>query len=143
MERTLELVAFLLVGPLVGIELGVAAVTNPLVARLADGPYRQVRSEGSRLLGFVMPFWYIAALLALIATAFVSGERTIVGAVVVMALVMLLSVAVLVPINNRIGRWSTDADVNRELARRWDRLHWLRVVLLIAMFVLLVLGLAP
>jgi hypothetical protein len=50
---------------------------------------------------------------------------------------VLLSVTTLVPINNRIARWQTDADVSRDLARRWDRLHWLRVALLAALWLLL------
>jgi hypothetical protein len=57
-----------------------------------------------------------------------------------MAVAILLSVTVLVPINNRIGDWQSDSDVNRDLAGRWDRLHWVRVGLLVAMFVLLAIG---
>ena len=51
---------------------------------------------------------------------------------------MLLTVTVLVPINNRIAAWTDAAD--RDLARRWDRLHWVRVVILVVLYVLLVLG---
>jgi hypothetical protein len=57
-----------------------------------------------------------------------------------MAAVVLATVTMLVPINNRIAAWSDVAEVDRELARRWDRLHGLRVVLLVAMFVLLAVG---
>jgi hypothetical protein len=49
-----------------------------------------------------------------------------------------MTVTLMVPINNRIGRWTDAAD--RDLARRWDRLHWLRIALLLAMVVLLATG---
>jgi hypothetical protein len=92
------------------------------------------------LLGVVMPFWYIGALVLLIAAAVLSRNVLVVGAVALMAAAVLLSVTTLVPINNRIGRWQTDADVSRDLAGRWDRLHGLRVALLAALWVLLVLA---
>jgi hypothetical protein len=63
-----------------------------------------------------------------------------VGAVALMVAAVLLTVTTLVPINNRIGRWQTDADVSRDLAGRCDRLHWLRVALLAALFLLLVIS---
>ena len=57
-----------------------------------------------------------------------------------MAVVVLLTVTAMVPINNQISSWADTADISRELAQRWDRLHWLRVVLLIVLYVLLTLG---
>jgi hypothetical protein len=92
------------------------------------------------LLGVVMPFWYIGALVLLIAAAVLSRSALVIGAATLMAAAVLLSVTTLVPINNRIGRWQTDADVSRDLAGRWDRLHWLRVALLAALFLLLVIS---
>jgi len=138
--KLIEIAALVLVGPLVGVEFGVAAFTNPIVAKLPDAAYRQVRSGGSRLLGAVMPFWYIGALVVLIAEAVLFRNALVIGAAALMAAAVLLSVTTLVPINNRIARRQTDADVLRELAARWDRLHWLRVALLAALWVLLVLA---
>ena len=93
------------------------------------------------MLGKVMPFWYIATLVALIAAAVLtSGEWAITASAALLALVVLLTVTVLVPINNRIAAWSQTADVDRDLARRWDRLHWVRVTLLVVMLVALVAG---
>ena len=140
MTKLIEIAALVLVGPLVGVEFGVAAFTNPIVAKLPDAAYRQVRSGGSRLLGAVMPFWYIGALVVLIAEAVLFRNALVIGAAALMAAAVLLSVTTLVPINNRIARRQTDADVLRELAARWDRLHWLRVALLAALWVLLVLA---
>jgi hypothetical protein len=140
MEHVIAIVALVLTGPLVGVELGVAAVTNPLVAKLPDDAYRLVRSGGSRLLGALMPFWYIGTLVVLIAGAVVSRDALTIVAVALMGVALLLTVTVLVPINNRIGAWRSSDDVNRDLAGRWDRLHWVRVGLLGAMFVALTVG---
>jgi Anthrone oxygenase len=140
-EDIVNIVALVITGPMVGVEIAVAAFTNPIFSRLPDDAYRQARSDGSRVLGRVMPFWYIATLVALIAAAVVTpGAWLITAAAVLMALVVLLTVTMLVPINNRIGAWAQAADVDRDLARRWDRLHWLPVVMLTALFVLLVVG---
>ena len=140
MDRIVELLALVVAGPMVGAEFGVAAFTNPIFGRLPDEAFRQARSNGSRMLGRVMPFWYVATLAVLIATAVITSNWLVISAVALMALVVPLTVTVLVPVNNRIGAWSEEADVSRDLARRWDRLHWLRVVLLTVMFVTLVAG---
>jgi len=136
----IEIVALVLVGPLLGVELGVAAFTNPIVARLPDNAFRQVRSGGSRLLGRIMPFWYIATLAALIAAAVSAKSGLLIAAAALMAAAVMLTVTTLVPINNRIATWTTDADVSRELANRWDRLHWIRVALLAVLWLLLAIS---
>lgn len=144
MEEIVNIVALVITGPMVGVEIAVAAFTNPIFDRLPDDAYRQARSDGSRVLGRVMPFWYVATLAVLIVAAVVtSGAWLLTVAAVVMALVVLLTVTMLVPINNHIGAWSQAADVDRDLARRWDRLHWLRVAILVVLFVLLVIGVRP
>jgi hypothetical protein len=140
MERVIAIVALVLTGPLVGVELGVAAFTNPLVAKLPDDAFRQARSGGSRLLGALMPFWYIGTLVVLIAGAVLWHDVLAVTAAALMGAAVLLTVTVLVPINNRIGAWQSSDDVNRDLASRWDRLHWVRVGILVAMFVALAVG---
>lgn len=140
MEHLTAIVALVLLGPLVGVELGVAAFTNPLVSKLPDDAYRAFRSGGSRLLGALMPFWYLATALVLIASAVLSRSVLTIVATALMGVVILLTLTVLVPINNRIAAWSDAADVDRDLARRWDRLHWLRVGLLVVMFVLLAIS---
>ena len=75
MEHVIAIVALVLTGPLVGVELGVAAFTNPLVAKLPDDAYRVFRSGGSRLLGALMPSWYIGTLVVLIAGAVPVAKR--------------------------------------------------------------------
>jgi hypothetical protein len=140
MEDVIAIAALVLAGPLVGVELGVAAFTNPLVSRLPDEAYRLFRSGGSRLLGALMPFWYIGTFVVLIACAVLTRDVLAISAVALMGVALLLTVTVLVPINNRIAAWRSTDDVNRDLAGRWDRLHWVRVGLLFAMFVVLTIG---
>ncbi|WP_319453739.1 MULTISPECIES: anthrone oxygenase family protein [unclassified Mycobacterium] len=140
MERVLTIVALIITGPLVGIELGVAAVVNPLAAKLPDSGFRIVRSGGSRWLGLLMPFWYLGSLAALVAVAITSRAGLVTTAVALMVAVVVLTVSVLVPINNRVARWTTDADVDRTLTGRWDRYHWLRVAILAVIFALLAIS---
>jgi hypothetical protein len=137
MERILTIVTLISTGPLVGIELGVAAVINPLAAKLPDSGFRIVRGGGSRWLGLLMPFWYLGTLAALVALAITSRAGLVAAAVALMAAAAVLSVAVLVPINSRVARWTTDADVDRALTGRWDRFHWIRVAILAVIFTLL------
>ena len=136
MEHVIWIVALVTVGPLVGIELGVAAVVNPLAARLPDSGFRVVRSGGSRWLGALMPFWYVGALVLLVGVVVTSGGAAALAATAVMVVAVVLTVTILVPINTRVGRWSSDADVDRTLTRRWDTFHWVRVALLGAVLVL-------
>ncbi|MGO4442326.1 anthrone oxygenase family protein [Mycobacterium sp. 2YAF39] len=141
MREIIEILALVIAGPMVGVEFAVGAFTNPAFGRLPDDAFRQARSHASRVLGRVMPFWYVATLVVLIAATVVTWPNWLLfAATAVMAAVVLMTVTLMVPINNRIGGW-TDA-VDRDLARRWDRLHWLRVTLLLAMVVLLATGMA-
>lgn len=128
-------------GPMVGVELAVAAFFNPLVARLPDDAFRVARGQASRVLGAVMPFWYAASLLLLVlatVSAWGGARGGWLGvAAGLMVVVVLLTVTMLVPINNRIAKWPATGELSRGLATRWDRLHWLRVGLLVVLFLVL------
>jgi hypothetical protein len=143
MEQIVQLVAVLIMGTLVGVEFGVAAFTNPIVERLPDQGYRQARATGARILGTVMPFWYLAAAALLVGVWWLGRSPLAIAAVAVMGVVIVLTLTTLVPINNRVsasvGAGPEEVPV-RELAHRWDRLHWLRVALLAVAFALLVIA---
>lgn len=142
MKQIVEILALVVVGALVGSEFAVAAFFRPVVGRLPDDAFWAARGDGAGLLGKVMPFWYLTALALLVGAAAVAGpQRWLIGAGVgLMVVVALLSVLVLVPINNKIAAWRSADEVSRVLAARWDRLHWLRVAMLAVIFVLLVVG---
>lgn len=88
-----------------------------------------------------MPFWYIASLLLLIAEAIVrrqgpAGSLRITASVIWTA-VIIYTLLVLVPINNRMTRLDSYAffpEAQRE-HKKWDILHRFRVVALAAAMV--------
>jgi hypothetical protein len=137
-KQIVEILAISVTGILVGAEFAVAAFLNPILGRLPDDERRAARADGARMLGRLMPFWYFAAFALLVAVAVVAdSQRRLVGTGVgLMAVAVLLSVAVLVPINNRIAA----GEVSTRLVARWDRLHRLRVAILATLFVELVTG---
>ena len=141
MNEITDAVAVVITGPMVGVELAVAVFFNPVFDRLPDDAFRAIRGRASRVLGAVMPFWY-AATLMLLAVAAVragGGSRTWLCGIAagLMAAVVLLTVTTLVPINNRIAKWPATGELSRELAARWDRLHRLRVAVLVLLFAVL------
>ncbi|MGB3284578.1 MULTISPECIES: DUF1772 domain-containing protein [Mycobacteriaceae] len=139
MTATIEILAVLLAGTLVGSEFAVAAFLHPIVGRLPAEGFQAARSDSARLLGRVMPFWYLTTLaLMLVAVVIDPGpQRWFIGAGVgLMAVVVLLTVTMMVPVNNRIAA----GEVSPPLVTRWDRLHWVRVALLGAVLVLLVVA---
>jgi Domain of unknown function (DUF1772) len=65
-----------------------------------------------------------------------AGDAVAAAALLVVSVVM--SITLLVPISNRSETWTADhhpADY-REQTRRWDRLHYARVAIIVAGFVL-------
>ncbi len=143
MNQMIDALAIVITGSMVGVEFALAAFANPLLARLPDDSFRAARGHASRVLGKVMPFWYFATLLllTLAAAGTGGGARTLSGiAAGLMAGVVLLTVTVLVPINKRIAAWPASGELSRALAARWDRLHWLRVAILVVLFVMLTIA---
>jgi hypothetical protein len=71
-----------------------------------------------------MPFWYLGSL---ILTA---------GLAALLAVSVVMSIALLVPINNRSATWTADDHPGdwREQQQRWDRLHYVRVAIIVAAF---------
>lgn len=136
----LPIVAVVVLGLMVGVELSVAFVVNPIVDRLPGNAGLLARSDGGRMLGRAMPFWYIGSTL-LIAGSAQSGEAAATpawSAVALLVVSIIMSVALLVPINNRSKNWTPEtapADW-REQIGRWDRLHMVRLVLIVTAFVL-------
>jgi uncharacterized membrane protein len=148
MLNTLEVFTTVVVGVMVGVEFSVAFVLKPIFDGLpGDGGLRG-RAHGGRMLGAVMPFWYVGSLALSAVWAIAGWHHQGIGLVVVAAalliLSVLMSVLLLVPINNRFKNWTADglpADWKQQM-NRWDRYHYVRVAVIIAAFALLVAALA-
>ncbi len=143
MTLVLAAVTATVVGLMVGVEFAVAFVINPIMLRLPAGASIAARADGGRMLGRAMPFWYIGSLILTAAlVALTWGTPTASAALVaavLLALTVIMSVALLVPINDRSKTWTAESHPAdwREQQQRWDRLHYGRVALLVAAFALI------
>ena len=142
MLNALAILTASVTGTLVGVEFCVAVFVNPILLRLPAGPSLEARADGARVLGRVMPFWYSGSLLL---TAWLAAVKwggpagaAAVAAAALLAVSVAMSITLLVPINSRAVTWTADhhpADW-REQQQRWDRLHYARVAIIVAGFVL-------
>jgi uncharacterized membrane protein len=148
MTTVLGIVTVVLVGLMVGVEFAVAVFVNPIFDRLPADGGPAARSDGGRVLGRVMPVWYIGSVVLAVAWAAVSwgvpGTAAVLVAVGLLLVSVLMSVTLLVPINKRVVRWTAEGVPPdwREQVHRWDRLHHVRVAVIVAAFVLLVVAVA-
>jgi hypothetical protein len=142
MTSILAIVTTTVVGLMVGVEFAGAFVINRILLRLPLDASMSGRAHGGRMLGRVMPFWYIGSLIltGAIATFTWGTEASAVAlvAAALLAISVIMSIAWLVPINNRSITWTPEnhPDDWRQQQQRWDRLHYFRVAILIAAFVL-------
>ncbi|KOU12102.1 MULTISPECIES: DUF1772 domain-containing protein [Streptomyces] len=148
MLNALEVVTIVVVGLMVGVEFSVAFVINPILSALPEDSGQLGRSHGGRMLGAVMPVWYIGSLVLVALWAAAAWHRAGTGLVVtagaLLILSVIMSILLLVPINNRGKTWTPEnrpADW-KEQANRWDRYHYVRVAVIIAAFTLLAAALA-
>jgi uncharacterized membrane protein len=148
MLNTLEVVTTVVVGLLVGVEFAVAVILNRILNALPEDSRQLGHAHAGRMLGAVMPFWYIgsAVLVGIWAVADWGHDGTglVVTAGALLILSVALSVLLLVPINNRNKTWTPEnrpADWKEQL-NRWERWHYLRVAVLISAFTLLVTAVA-
>ncbi|WP_154792262.1 DUF1772 domain-containing protein [Occultella kanbiaonis] len=142
----LPVVAVVVTGLMVGVEASVAFVINPITDRLPENAGLLARADGGRMLGRLMPFWYFGSLLLTAATALLLPEAAIAAwiAAALLTLSVIISITLLVPINNRSKTWTPEtapADW-REQVGRWDALHYLRVAIIVAAFTLLTVAVA-
>jgi uncharacterized membrane protein len=143
MESVLAVITATVVGLMVGVEFAVAFVVNPILLRLPAGASLTARADGARMMGRAMPFWYIGSVILTAALAAVTWSTptstTALIAAVLLVVSVVMSVALLVPINNRSATWTADShpDDWREQQQRWDRLHYARVAIIVAAFTLI------
>jgi uncharacterized membrane protein len=147
MFNALEVVTTVVVGLLVGVEFSVAFVVNPILNALPEDSSQLGHAHGGRMLGAVMPFWYIGSLVLVGIWAVAGwdhdGAGLVVAAGALLALSVVMSLLLLVPINNRNKTWNAGnrpADWKQQL-NRWERFHYVRVAVIVAAFALLVTAL--
>ena len=147
MLNALEVITTVVVGVMVGVEFSVAFVLNRILNALPDDSAQLGHAHGGRMLGALMPFWYIGSLVLSAVWAIAGWHHHGAGLVVIAAALLILSVIMsillLVPINNRNKTWTPGnrpADWKEQL-NRWERFHYLRVAVIIAAFALLVAAL--
>jgi uncharacterized membrane protein len=148
MLNALEVFTVVVVGVMVGVEFSVAFVINPILAALPEDSGQLGRAHGGRMLGAAMPVWYVTSLVLVMVWAVAGwphpGTGLVVTAAALLLLSVIMSILLLVPINNRSKTWTPEnrpADW-KEQANRWDRLHYVRVAVIIAAFALLAAALA-
>ncbi|MFJ8732856.1 anthrone oxygenase family protein [Streptomyces bauhiniae] len=148
MLTALEVFTTVVVGLMVGVEFSVAFVINPILGGLPGDNGLRGRVHGARMLGAVMPFWYIGSLVLGAVWAVAGWDHQGAGLVVIAAgllmLSVIMSILLLVPINNRTKAWTTESlpEDWKEQMGRWDRFHYVRVGILIGAFALLATALA-
>lgn len=138
----MDVITIVCIGLMIGTEFTVSAFINPVLWRLEHGAQAQAISMFAEKLGRAMPFWYALGMVLLLLETFIArhGSAVVPLAVAsgIWALVIVLTLIFLVPINNRIARSSTDdwTAVTQRAHRKWDALHRLRVVALTAAMIL-------
>ncbi|MFB8179298.1 anthrone oxygenase family protein [Streptomyces sp. NPDC055966] len=148
MLNALEVFTTVVVGLMVGVEFSVAFVMNRIFNALPEDSDQLARAHGGRMLGALMPFWYIGSLVLSAVWAVAGWHHHGTGLVVTAAGLLILSVVMslllLVPINNRGKTWTPENRPEdwKEQMNRWDRYHYVRVAVIIAAFTLLVAALA-
>jgi uncharacterized membrane protein len=133
----LDIITVISAGLLTGTELAVSAFVNPALRCLESRPQAQAVSIFARSLGRAMPVWYGLCFALLVFESFLRRHQTMLvpflTATAIWAAVILFSISVLVPINNRIASLNTAAptpDWERD-HKKWDVLHRVRISLLV------------
>jgi uncharacterized membrane protein len=149
MTAAYDIATATVVGLMAGNEFAIAAFVHPQLHKLSSSTHTQTAVPLAGALGRAMPLWYGIALLLILGAAFEhrpisSGPGLfIVLAATIWVATIVLSITMLVPINNRIAKMNPQQPYDCWLQDRcrWDQLHQLRVALLIMAFVLLLTGL--
>jgi hypothetical protein len=123
-----------------------SAFVNPVLFKLDLAAKAEATRLLGRLLGTVMPVWYIASLLLLLSETIIHLHNSLIVwlgvAVAFWSAAIALSLVSLVPINNRLVRMDADGwteSAQRE-HRKWDALHRVRVFALAVAMIFFLAG---
>ena len=140
--EVLVVVTLVVAGVMVGVEFAVAVFVNPMVNSLPSDSCLAANRWGGRVLGKVMPVWYITSTVLGAAWAVLTwGQPQALPVILGVGLLLVsvvLSIVVLVPINSRQVRWATEGVPEdwRSQLNRWNRFHYVRVAVIVAAFAL-------
>jgi uncharacterized membrane protein len=137
------------VGMMAGNEFAIAAFIHPQIRKLGNNTHAQTAASLAGVLGKAMPLWYGLALALILGAAFEhrplsSGPGLfLTSAAILWAVIILSTLIMLVPLNNRIAKMDPNHPYDCWLQDRcrWDKLHQVRVILLVMAFLLLLTGL--
>jgi len=121
----------------------VSVFFNPAVWRLESVPQALGLSLLARSLGRVMPFWYSLCLALLALESFLRRHQPalvpLLTATLIWVGVIVFTIGMLVPINNRIASLNAVALTPgwKEDHKKWDSLHRVRILLLAVAFFIL------
>lgn len=137
----IDVLTIVIAGLMVGNELTVSLFINPVMRKLDAGAQTKALSLFAGLLGRVMPLWYgLCLVLFLVETVAHRGDSQfyLLAASILWAAIIVFTIAMLVPINNRIAALAANVPLEKWLSehRRWERLHRVRIFLLLVALVL-------
>jgi uncharacterized membrane protein len=149
MALAYDLVAATVAATMAGNEFAVAAFIHPQLNHLDPETHAKAVAPIARILGKIMPLWYALGLALMLGAAYEHRPLThgpgllITLSAALWTATILFTVTLLVPINNRIAGMNPGQPHPTWLQdrKRWDRLHRIRVVLLVIAVILLLTGL--
>jgi hypothetical protein len=145
LPQLIETGAVMVAGTMVGNELAVAIFFHPRISALDDATHARAARALAAALGRAMPFWYALTLVLSLGVAFYArpggtpGHGMALTAAILFGATIAYTVLFAVPINKKVAQWKPESLPSnwRELRLRWDRLHAIRVVvILVALFLM-------
>lgn len=142
----LHVTAIVIAGLMVGNELAVSVFVHPSLSQLNDTVHAPSAQSLARIYGKVMPFWYGLVLILTVAVAinlhlaWSEAEWIAILSVALWLLSIIFTLIGPVPINNQVIGWDLKhlPPDWKDLRKRWDWLHSIRVGIVFAAFVFLV-----
>ena len=149
MKAAVEVLSLVLVGWIAGAELGSWCCVQPVVARLPYEQYVAAEQAMLRTFGRIMPVLMpLSGLLAIALIVLSRGERSLVlwlrvAAALCIAVTVVTTLTVNVPINTRTLRWqlTNDSSEWQQMRERWHVYQGIRGWLFASAFVLLTIPL--
>jgi uncharacterized membrane protein len=145
MREILDVAATICIGWMIGTEFAVSMFIGPVLEKLGPAKAKATSLFAQRL-GAAMPVWYALSLVFLITETALrrheSGFSLLVLATAIWVAVIVLTLFLLVPINNRIAKLESESfsEKLQKEHRRWEMLHRGRVAALAVAMICFCIG---